>query len=84
MRKALANHPHLRYNIHETNTDGGLTALPMDGMTLGFVARELNAALTGGRIDRITQPERDTVILLIRVIKSCRPPALNLLPMLTA
>ncbi len=40
--------------------------MPMDGMTLGFVARELNAALTGGRIDRITQPERDTVILLIR------------------
>ena len=40
--------------------------MPMDGMTLGFVARELNAALTGGRIDRITQPEKDTIILLIR------------------
>lgn len=40
--------------------------MPMDGLTLGFMARELNAALAGGRIDRITQPERDTVILLIR------------------
>lgn len=40
--------------------------MPMDGLTLGFMARELNAALAGGRIDKITQPERDTVILLIR------------------
>ncbi len=40
--------------------------MPMDGLTLGFAARELNALLAGGRIDRITQPERDTVILLIR------------------
>ncbi len=40
--------------------------MPMDGLTLGFTARELNAALLGGRIDRITQPEKDTLILLIR------------------
>ena len=40
--------------------------MPMDGMTLGFVVREMNAVLPGGRIDRITQPEKDTVILLIR------------------
>ena len=38
----------------------------MDGLTLGFAARELNAALAGGRIDKITQPEKDTIILLIR------------------
>ena len=40
--------------------------MPMDGLTLGFASRELNAALAGGRIDRITQPEKDTLILVIR------------------
>lgn len=40
--------------------------MPMDGLTIGFAARELDAALAGGRIDKITQPEKDTVILLIR------------------
>lgn len=40
--------------------------MPMDGLTVGFAVRELNEKLSGGRIDRITQPERDTVILLIR------------------
>ena len=40
--------------------------MPMDGLTAGFAARELNETLRGGRIDRITQPERDTVVLVIR------------------
>ena len=40
--------------------------MPMDGLTAGFAARELNETLTGGRIDKITQPERDTVVLVIR------------------
>ena len=40
--------------------------MPLDGLTLGFAVRELNAKLLGGRIDRIAQPERDTVILTIR------------------
>ena len=40
--------------------------MPMDGLMVGFAARELNEALAGGRIDRITQPERDTVILVVR------------------
>ena len=40
--------------------------MPMDGLTVGFAARELNETLTGGRIDKITQPERDTVVLVIR------------------
>lgn len=43
-----------------------LSPMPMDGLTVGFTARELKNELTGGRVDRITQPERDTVILLIR------------------
>ncbi len=40
--------------------------MPMDGLTLGFAAREINAAIGGGRIDKITQPEKDAVVLLVR------------------
>ena len=40
--------------------------MPMDGLTVGFAARELNEILRDGRIDKITQPERDTVVLVIR------------------
>ena len=40
--------------------------MPMDGLTVGFAARELNEMLWGGRIDKITQPERDAVVLVIR------------------
>ena len=40
--------------------------MPMDGVMVGLAARELDQTLAGGRIDRITQPERDMVILVIR------------------
>ena len=40
--------------------------MPMDGLMLGFVARELQDKLEDGRIDRILQPERDEIHLLIR------------------
>ena len=40
--------------------------MPMDGLTVGFAARELNEILRGGRVDKVTQPERDTVVLVIR------------------
>ncbi len=40
--------------------------MPLDGMTLGFVCRELSARLVGGRVDRVQQPERDELHLLIR------------------
>jgi predicted ribosome quality control (RQC) complex YloA/Tae2 family protein len=40
--------------------------MPMDGLTVGFAARELNEILRDGRIDKITQPERDTIVLVIR------------------
>ena len=33
--------------------------MPLDGLTLGFMARELNAALAGARIERVNQPEKD-------------------------
>ena len=40
--------------------------MPLDGLTLGFVTGELDAKQPGGRIDRVTQPERDELILTIR------------------
>ena len=40
--------------------------MPMDGLTIGFIARELDRTLKGGRVDRITQPERDAVVMVIR------------------
>ena len=40
--------------------------MPLDGLTLGLIARELNNTLAGGRIDRIIQPERDELIFTVR------------------
>ena len=40
--------------------------MPMDGLTLGFMARELEATLKDGRIEKVTQPEKDMLVLLIR------------------
>lgn len=40
--------------------------MPMDGLTLGAMARELNRLLEGGRVDRVQQTERDELILTLR------------------
>ncbi len=40
--------------------------MALDGLTLGFVARELNGLLQGGRIDRVAQPEKDMVLITVR------------------
>lgn len=40
--------------------------MPLDGLTLGFIARELNAVLAGARIERVNQPEKDMLLLLLR------------------
>ena len=40
--------------------------MPMDGVMLGFMTRELNEKLAGGRVDKIAQPERDEILLTIR------------------
>ena len=40
--------------------------MPMDGFMLGYMTAELDAALAGGRIDKIQQPERDELILTVR------------------
>lgn len=40
--------------------------MPMDGLMLTYVARELTDTLILGRVDKISQPEQDTLILTIR------------------
>ena len=40
--------------------------MPMDGLTLGFIARELQNTLIDGRIEKVSQPEKDMLILTIR------------------
>lgn len=40
--------------------------MPLDGITLGGITYELNNLLAGGRIDKIQQPEKDEIILLIK------------------
>ena len=46
----------------------------MDGLFLGFIARELNAALTGARVEKVQQPEKDELHISFRGMggpKSC-------------
>ena len=40
--------------------------MPMDGFTLSYMRLELLFALRGGRVDKVNQPERDALVLLIR------------------
>ena len=40
--------------------------MPMDGFTLSFLQRELHQLLAGGRVDKVNQPERDTLLLMVR------------------
>jgi predicted ribosome quality control (RQC) complex YloA/Tae2 family protein len=40
--------------------------MALDGLTLGFLAREINEQLAGGRVDRITQPDNDLLIIHLR------------------
>ena len=40
--------------------------MPMDGLMLSFLVRELKQKLEGGRVDKAAQPERDEVHLFIR------------------
>lgn len=37
--------------------------MPMDGLTLHALTRELNFSLAGARVDRINQPENDEIII---------------------
>ncbi|MBQ3080619.1 MAG: NFACT family protein [Clostridia bacterium] len=40
--------------------------MPMDGVTIKLITDELHRMLAGGRVDKITQPERDEVIITVR------------------
>lgn len=40
--------------------------MPMDGLTLGFMARELGETLQDGRVEKVSQPEKDMLVLTIR------------------
>lgn len=40
--------------------------MPMDGFTLSYLEQELRDALVGGRVERVNQPEKDALVLLIR------------------
>lgn len=40
--------------------------MPMDGLTLGFIAREMQSILAGARVERVTQPEKDMLLLALR------------------
>jgi len=40
--------------------------MPLDGITIASVVHELNATVLGGRIDKITQPEPDEIIINMR------------------
>ncbi len=40
--------------------------MALDGFTLSFMTRELSDQLLGGRVDKINQPERDLLVMLIR------------------
>lgn len=39
--------------------------MPQDAFTIKYVAKELNETLTGGKISKITQPEKDLLIFII-------------------
>lgn len=47
--------------------------MPLDSVTVSALTQELRERITGGKIDRVQQPERDTVLLTVRGIGgSCR------------
>lgn len=44
--------------------------MPLDSITVSALAAELREKLVGGRIDKVQQPERDTILLSIRTVAS--------------
>ena len=64
--KLIANRGFMRYNNKCAAQAAPYTAMPQDVVTLTAIVQELGDALVGGRIDRVTQPEKDEVFLHIR------------------
>ena len=54
--------------------------MPMDGLTLSFVRDELATTLIGGRVDKITQPERDEIIIALRSLGKNRALLISINP----
>lgn len=54
--------------------------MPMDGLTLSFVRDELARTLIGGRVDKITQPERDEIIIMLRSLGKNRALLISINP----
>lgn len=46
--------------------------MPLDAVCLRAVIQELNDTITGGRVEKVYQPERDEIVLAIRGIKGAR------------
>ena len=40
--------------------------MSLDGFSMRFLARELDSILAGGRIDKITQPNKQSIIISVR------------------
>ena len=41
--------------------------MSLDGLSLSFLVSELHNRLIGGRIDKIFQPQKSTLVLIIRL-----------------
>lgn len=54
--------------------------MPMDGLTLSFVKDELARTLIGGRVDKITQPERDEIMIALRSLGKNRSLLISINP----
>ena len=54
--------------------------MPMDGLTLSFVKDELSNTLLGGRVDKITQPERDEILISMRSLGKNRTLLISINP----
>ena len=40
--------------------------MPLDSVTMSALAQELRGQIVGAKIDKVQQPERDTVLLSLR------------------
>lgn len=54
--------------------------MSLDGFSLSLLITELNQTLTGGRIDRIYQPDKHTLTLLVRQLNETRRLLISIKP----
>ncbi len=54
------------YSITVGKTHKGVLLLPFDGIVAKCITEELNEKLTGGRVEKVLQPEADEIVLLVR------------------